>query len=146
MKWVIELALSAMVVGLVFYVVSVAAPAPVYIAAEREVTANAYFILLRLTADPHFMSALERAMCQNDAEAVAAMLNVTIPLRYYYNFTVYLDDERPPSCLACARWSQKLVSAARPRGLPQSGAGVAAVSALLSDGTRVRLTLSLDRP
>ncbi|WP_333639221.1 hypothetical protein [Pyrobaculum aerophilum] len=149
MKWVIELALSAVVVGFVFYVLSVNLPWPSYIASEREVTANAYFVLLRLSADPGFMALVENATCSGDQRAVDAIrtaLDAMLPVRYYYNFTVYLDDVRPPTCRVCSSWGSKLASMARPWGYSPSGASVATVSALLSDGTRVRLTLSLERP
>ncbi len=117
-----------------------------YIASEREVAANAYFVLLRLSADPIFMSTVEEAICGSGG-SLKSMLDAAISQRYFYNFTVYLDDVRPLACLACAEWRQRLASVARPWGY--GGAGgveVAAISAVLSDGTRVRLELSLGRP
>ena len=145
MKWVVELGLSAIVLGYLFYVVSAALPSPMYIASEREVTANAYFTLLRLTSDPNFMAMVERAVCSEKVD-LRATLDTVIPVRYFYNFTVYLDDVRPPSCRVCADWSTRLMSVARPSGHHAGSVGVAAVSALLSDGTRVKITLSLERP
>ncbi|MFN3804766.1 MAG: hypothetical protein ACK4SY_06895 [Pyrobaculum sp.] len=148
MRWLVELALSAVVLGSVFYVFSIAAPAPLAIASEREVAANAYFVLLRLSADPTFMASVEEAICSNDAARLREALNAVISVRYFYNFSVYLDDVRPPTCLACAEWRQKLASVSRPLGYGGVGRGVdvAVVTAVLSDGTRVRLELSLERP
>jgi len=145
-RWVIELGLSAIVVGCIFYALSAALPSPTYIASEREVTANAYFVLLRLSSDPSFMAVVERAVCGDRSVDIRATLDATIPARYYYNFTVYLDDVRPPACRVCADWSAKLVSVARPNGYRAGSVSAAAVSALLSDGTRVRMALSLERP
>lgn len=145
MRWLVELALAAMVLGSVFYVFSIAAPAPLAIASEREVAANAYFVLLRLSADPTFMASVEEAIC-GDGSRLREVLDVVISVRYFYNFSVYLDDVRPPTCLSCAEWRQKLASVSRPLGYGGFGRGVAAITVLLSDGTRVRLELSLERP
>lgn len=147
MKWVIELGLSALVLGYVFYAISLNLPSPAYIASEREVTANAYFTLLRLSSDPLFMKYVDQAVCGDPAglDGIRTTLDAVIPARYLYNFTVYLDDVRAPTCRVCSTWSTKLASVARPSGY--SGvAGAAAVSVLLSDGTRVRITLALERP
>jgi hypothetical protein len=145
-KWVVELGLSALVLGFVFYVLSAALPSPAYIASEREVTANAYFTLLRLASDPAFMTSVEKAVCGDSSVNLRDVLDAAIPGYYVYNFTVYLDDVRPPTCRVCADWSTKLISVARPSGAGTGGVGVAVVSALLSDGTRVRMELSLARP
>lgn len=142
----VELGLSALILGSVFYVLSATIPSPTYIASEREVTANAYFILLRLASDPSFMSSVEEAVCGDRSVNLRDVLDAAIPGHYIYNFTVYLDDVRPPTCRVCADWSTKLVSVARPNGTNTGGVGAAAVSALLSDGTRVRMELSLARP
>jgi hypothetical protein len=145
-KWVVELGLSALILGFVFYVLSAALPSPAYIASEREVTANAYFTLLRLASDPAFMTSVEEAVCKNNSTNLRDVLDAAIPVYYIYNFTVYLDDVRPPTCRVCADWSTKLVSVARPNGTNTGGVGAAVVPALLSDGTRVRMELSLARP
>lgn len=141
-----ELGLSALVIGMVFFVFSLTTPSPLYIASERETAANAYFLLLRLSADPVFMSSVEEAVCGGGG-SLKSVLNAAISPRYFYNFSVYLDDVRSPSCLACAERQQKLVSVARPHGYERIGeVDVAAITAILSDGTRVRLELSLGRP
>ncbi|MFN3805500.1 MAG: hypothetical protein ACK4SY_10625, partial [Pyrobaculum sp.] len=103
----------------------------------------AYFVLLRLSADPTFMASVEEAICSNNAARLREVLNATISVRYFYNFSVYLDDVRPPACLACAE-QKKLLSVSRPHGY--SGVHPAAITAVLGDGTRVRLELSLERP
>lgn len=152
MRWVVELALAALVLGFVFYALSAMAPSPAYIASEREVTANAYFVLLRLSADPNFMALVERAICadgdqkQQAVNELRSTLDAVIPVRYAYNFTVYLDDVRPPTCRVCSTWGVVLASASRPSGFASPSASPAVVSVVLSDGTRVRLALYIERP
>ncbi|AFA40384.1 hypothetical protein Pogu_2357 [Pyrobaculum oguniense TE7] len=152
MRWVIELALAALVLGYVFYALSAMAPSPAYIASEREVTANAYFVLLRLSADPNFMALVEDAICANETRKqqvlneLRSTLDAVIPVRYAYNFTVYLDDVRPPTCRVCSTWGVKLASVARPSGFNATSASPAIVSAVLRDGTRVKLTLYMTKP
>jgi hypothetical protein len=92
------------------------------------------------------MTSVEKAVCGDSSVNLRDVLDAAVPVYYVYNFTVYLDDVRPPTCRVCADWSTKLVSVARPNGTNTGGVGAAVVSALLSDGTRVRMELSLARP
>jgi len=152
-RWLIELAVAASVLGFAIYTLVLIPYSPVAVTAEREIGEQAFFLLLQLSSDPGFITTLDRAICGDTSagEQLRSILESTISLRYYYNFTVYLDDVRPPSCLICAKWHKKLYSASRPPGFPPEAGGkyaqsVAVNTVLLSDGVRVRLELAIGRP
>ena len=147
MRWVLELLFAVLLVALAIYAMTLLPKSPVSTTMGRQDVETAYNTLLQLSLSPTFLTALSSSICSNNTAAVKSALDSLIPQQYVYNFTVYLAGSSPPPCLVCASWSQKLLSVARPTGWGGAAASSSAtVSAVLPDGTQVRMVLYVARP
>jgi hypothetical protein len=154
MRWVLELLFAVLLVALAIYAMTLLPKSPVSTTMGRQDVETAYNTLLQLSLSPTFLTALSSSICSNNTAAVKSALDSLIPQQYVYNFTVYLAGSSPPPCLVCASWSQKLLSVARPTGWAAASSSTttsaasssATVSAVLPDGTQVRIVLYVARP
>jgi len=156
MRWVLELLFAVLLVALAIYAMTLLPKSPVSTTMGRQDVETAYNTLLQLSLSPTFLNALSSSICSNNTAAVKSALDSLIPQQYVYNFTVYLAGSSPPPCLVCASWSQKLLSVARPTGwaaatfssstTTSAASSSATVSAVLPDGTQVRIVLYVARP
>jgi len=154
MRWVLELLFAVLLVALAIYAMTLLPKSPVSTTMGRQDVETAYNTLLQLSLSPTFLNALSSSICSNNTAAVKSALDSLIPQQYVYNFTVYLAGSSPPPCLVCASWSQKLLSVARPTGWAAASSSTttsaasssATVSAVLPDGTQVRIVLYVARP
>jgi len=154
MRWVLELLFAVLLVALAIYAMTLLPKSPVSTTMGRQDVETAYNTLLQLSLSPTFLTALSSSICSNNTAAVKSALDSLIPQQYVYNFTVYLAGSSPPPCLVCASWSQKLLSVARPTGWGAASSSTtisaasssATVSAVLPDGTQVRIVLYVARP
>jgi len=152
MRWVLELLFAVLLVALAIYAMTLLPKSPVSTTMGRQDVETAYNTLLQLSLSPTFLTALSSSICSNNTAAVKSALDSLIPQQYVYNFTVYLAGSSPPPCLVCASWSQKLLS--RPTGWAAASSSTttsaasssATVSAVLPDGTQVRIVLYVARP
>ncbi|PLC65600.1 hypothetical protein B7L68_03485 [Thermoproteus sp. CP80] len=154
MRWVLELLFAVLLVALAIYAMTLLPRSPVSTTMGRQDVETAYNTLLQLSLSPTFLNALSSSICSNNTAAVKSALDSLIPQQYVYNFTVYLAGSSPPPCLVCASWGQKLLSVARPTGWAAASSSTttsaasssATVSAVLPDGTQVRMVLYVARP
>jgi len=150
MRWVLELLFAVLLVALAIYAMTLLPKSPVSTTMGRQDVETAYNTLLQLSLSPTFLTALSSSICSNNTAAVKSALDSLIPQQYVYNFTVYLAGSSPPPCLVCASWSQKLLSvrwaAASSSTTTSAASSSATVSAVLPDGTQVRIVLYVARP
>lgn len=147
MRWVLELLFAVLLVALAVYALTMLPRSPVSVTMGRQDVETAYNTLLQLSLSPTFLTALSSSICTNNTASIKAILDSTIPQPYVYNFTVYLAGSSPPPCLVCASWSQKLLSVARPAGWGGTAStSSASITAVLPDGTQVKLVLYIARP